>query len=481
MPGTWPPGPQPWFGDEFAPREIVPALSEARDLRKLAYYDSVTGLPNRILFHDRLIQAIERARRYGLSLAVLFLDLDEFKRVNDTLGHVMGDRLLTEIGRRLHATLRASDTVSRLGGDEFTVLLPDVSAGDAAGLARKIIDAVCSPLALGDESIEIGTSVGIAMFPQDAASPDELLHLADGAMYAVKANGRHGYRFHSPEVQALAIELVRWEQELRQALAQDQLVLHYQPLFDLRTGQVRAIEALVRWNHPRLGLLNPERFLPLAERTRLIVSVSEWVMTHAFRRARAWREAGDPPVRMAVNVAAQQLEQPHAAGRIAALLIGTEFPPSLVELEITEASAMTNPEKTAQTLAELAGLGVRIAIDDFGTGCSSLSHLQRFPLCTLKMDRSFVRCLTEDPAARTLVGTMIGMARNLKLDVVAEGVETKDQLDFLTAGGCDLAQGSLLGRPMPEVPLRALLQSGRSWHPRCACNTPPEVADGKGS
>ena len=270
MPGTWPPGPQPWFGDEFAPREIVPALSEARDLRKLAYYDSVTGLPNRILFHDRLIQAIERARRYGLSLAVLFLDLDEFKRVNDTLGHVMGDRLLTEIGRRLHATLRASDTVSRLGGDEFTVLLPDVSAGDAAGLARKIIDAVCSPLALGDESIEIGTSVGIAMFPQDAASPDELLHLADGAMYAVKANGRHGYRFHSPEVQALAIELVRWEQELRQALAQDQLVLHYQPLFDLRTGQVRAIEALVRWNHPRLGLLNPERFLPLAERTRLL-------------------------------------------------------------------------------------------------------------------------------------------------------------------------------------------------------------------
>ncbi|MBI5499225.1 MAG: EAL domain-containing protein [Deltaproteobacteria bacterium] len=474
MSGTWPPGPQPCVAATCGPTAVsVAASPEIRDLRRLAYYDSVTGLPNRILFRDRLVQSIERSRRTGLSLAVLFLDLDEFKQVNDTLGHVTGDRVLAEIGQRLLAALRASDTVSRLGGDEFTVLLPDVAAADAAGIARKIIVAVRAPLAMGDPSIQISTSVGIAMYPQDAATPDALLHLADGAMYTVKANGRNDYRFHSPDVQALAVEAVRREQELRLALDKGQFVLHYQPLFDLRTGRVRAVEALLRWNHPRLGLLKPGRFLPLAERSRLIVPLGEWVMTRAFGRARAWREAGDPPVRMAVNVSPQQLEQPHAADRIAALLIETGFPPSLVELEITETTAMADPEKTSETLAELTALGIRIAIDDFGTGYSSLEYLQRFPLATLKMDRSFIRGLTDDPAACTLVSTMIGMARNMKLDVVAEGVETREQFEFLIAGGCDLGQGYLLGRPMPEVPLRAFLQTGRTWVPRCNRSTPP--------
>ena len=449
-------------GAECAPEEPAPEQHPARDLERLAYYDSVTGLPNRILFHDRLVQSIKRSRRYGRSLAVLFLDLDGFKRVNDTLGHGVGDRLLAEVGRRLVAVLRATDTVSRLGGDEFAVLLPDVTPDDAAEVAGKIIAAVRAPLDLGDESLMISTSVGIAISPQDAASPDELLHLADGAMYQVKASGRDGFGFHSREVQAQAVALFRREQELRLALTDNQLVLHYQPLFDLRTGQVRTVEALVRWNHPRLGLLNPGRFLPLAEHARLVLPLGQWVMAEAFRCARAWRDSGGPAVRMAVNMAPEEFELPHTADRVAALLIAADFLPSLVEIEITETTAMANPEKTAETLADLWALGIRVAIDDFGTGYSSLSYLQRFPLSALKMDRSFVHCLTEDPGARTLVSTMVGMAHCMNLEVVAEGVETKAQLEFLIGGGCDLVQGFLTGRPMPEVQLRTFLKTGRS-------------------
>ncbi|MBN1773248.1 MAG: EAL domain-containing protein [Deltaproteobacteria bacterium] len=451
---------------DCTPVEDAAEQHPARDLERLAYYDPVTGLPNRILFHDRLVQSIKRSRRYGRSLAVLFLDLDGFKRVNDTMGHGVGDRVLAEVGRRVAGVLRATDTVSRLGGDEFAVLLPDVTPDDAAKVASKIIAAVRAPLALGDESLAISTSVGIAISPQDAASPEELLHLADGAMYEVKASGRDDYRFHSPEVQAQALALLRREQELRRALAEDQLVLHYQPLFDLRTGQVRTVEALLRWNHPRLGLLNPGRFLPLAEHARLIPPLGQWVMTRAFRCAQAWRAAGDPAVRMAVNMAPEEFELPNTADRVAALLIETGFLPSLVEIEITETTAMANPEKTAETLADLWALGIRVAIDDFGTGYSSLSYLQRFPLSTLKMDRSFIRCLIEDPGARTLVSTMVGMAHCMNLEVVAEGVETRAQLEFLINGGCDLVQGFLTGRPMPEPQLRAFLKTGRSCVPR---------------
>jgi diguanylate cyclase (GGDEF)-like protein/PAS domain S-box-containing protein len=467
-------------GDDGAPprrvaiwTDMTAAQRRTGDLERLAYYDPVTGLPNRILFRDRLTQAISHAGRSGQPLAVLFLDLDDFKRVNDTLGHRVGDQLLVEIARRLAACLRASDTVSRLAGDEFTVILPDVaSAGDVAQVVAKVLQAVAAPLRLRSHVVSVTTSVGIALYPQDADNPDELIHRADSAMYEVKQAGRNGYRFYSRHAQVQSAERMALEQDLRRALERHEFVLHYQPLIDLRTGDIRAVEALVRWRHPRHGLVAPARFIPLAEQSRLIVPLGEWVMREAFGRAKAWRDAGLPPLVMAVNMAAQQLDQHKPADQLARILIETGLEPSAAEIEITESNAMRNPDATIETLLDLKALGIRVAIDDFGTGYSSLSYLQRFPIGALKIDRSFVRAVADDPGAAAIAAAIIGLAHSLDLEVVAEGVETRAQLEFLRAHACDQVQGFLCSRALPEESLVRLL----SAHPRLVTRRGAEPA-----
>ncbi|MBI5486686.1 MAG: EAL domain-containing protein [Deltaproteobacteria bacterium] len=449
--------------------DLVSPHDRARELEQLAFYDPVTGLPNRTLFQDRLLQAIHRARRSGQPLAVFFLDLDGFKRVNDALGHRVGDLLMAEVGRRLASGLRASDTVARIGGDEFSVVLPDVEPADAALVARKMLAAVAAPFQYGPQKVAVSASIGIAVFPADAESPDELLALADEAMYESKGRGPDGYRFYSRTMHARSLAQLRLECDLRRALEDGCLNLHYQPQLDVRTGRIAAVEALVRWHHPRLGTLPPARFLPIAREAGLLAHLGDWVMRRAFGRARAWRDAGGPPLRMAVNVSAEQLGLPDAVDRVAAALIDSRLEPRFAELEITESVAMANPERTAETLMDLRALGVRVAIDDFGTGYSSLSYLQRFPLGALKVDRTFVQGVDGDPDAASIVSIIVALARKLGLEVVAEGVETRGQLDVLVRAGCDLVQGFLLGRPIPEVPLRALLASGSQ-------NAPPPSA-----
>ena len=423
-----------------------------------AYHDSLTGLPNRLLFRDRITVALAHAKRTGRLSAVMFLDLDQFKLVNDTLGHTVGDRLLQAIGARLVTCMRAEDTVARMGGDEFTVLLADVADRRGAALvAQKVLEAVRHPVTIDEHELYVTTSIGISVFPDEGTDAESLLKNADRAMYGAKERGRDNYQFASAaHVQPAESRLVM-ERAMHRALERDELVVHYHPMVEIATGRVVGAEALLRWNHPEQGLIQPEDFIPLAEETQLIVPIGAWVLRTAITQMKAWHDAGHTWLRVAVNLSPRQFQDRELVMTIEKILADTGFPPQFVDLEITESTAMQNAELTLTILRRLKEMGIRISIDDFGTGYSSLSYLKRFPIDTVKIDQDFVRDLTPDDAA--IISAVISMARALNLRVIAEGVETEEQLAFLRREQCGEMQGFLYSQPLSAAEFESALNA----------------------
>ncbi|HEY3569351.1 MAG TPA: EAL domain-containing protein [Thermoanaerobaculia bacterium] len=429
-----------------------------------ALHDSLTGLPNRTLFHDRLTQALAQGKRHGDHLAVLFLDLDQFKVVNDTLGHAAGDRLLVEIAGRLQRAVRASDTVARVGGDEFTFLLPGVDrAEDAARTAQKILDTVSRPIEIGGHPLYVTTSIGISLFPDDGEEAEALLSGADIAMYRAKDLGRNGYQLSSPAMNARSLARLTLERDLRTAIERGELSLVYQPQAGVVSGKTVGFEALLRWNHPQRGVVLPGEFIAIAEETRLILPLGEWVLRAACEQARRWQAGGGLRPRVAVNLSALQFRQRNLASTVQTTLSETGIDPDSLELEITESAAMLNAEQTIDILSELREMGVRIAIDDFGTGHASLAYLKQFPIDSLKIDRSFVADMEGSREGLAIITAITGLAHGLGLGVIAEGVESDSQLRLLAACGCDEYQGFLLSQPLaPAVVPGFLDRSKRS-------------------
>ena len=431
--------------------DLMKAITERTqaNLYRLAHFDALTGLPNRLLFLDRLSQMMAQANRNERLVAIMLLDLDRFKAINDTLGHTMGDLLLKGVAERLAGCVRGDDTVARLGGDEFIVLLPEIRyIEDAATVARKILNALAQPFPLDGHEIFIGTSIGIALYPFDEEL-NALLRNADTAMYEAKQQGGNNYQFYSAEMNTASLKHLSLEGALRRALERGEFELHYQPQIDLTRGEIVGVEALVRWRHPDLGLLGPMEFIPLAEENGLIVPIGEWVLRTACAQVRAWQEAGLRPIRVAVNLSARQFYQKDLVGTVARILEQTGLDSRYLELEITESCLMQNTQTTVALLTELSRLGVRFSIDDFGTGYSSLSYLKRFPIDTLKIDRSFVCDIGTDPDDAAIVKAIIALAKSLEMHVIAEGVETPEQLHFLRTHGCNEIQGYLVSRPLP--------------------------------
>lgn len=415
----------------------------------LAHYDPLTGLPNRTLLAERSREAIAAAQQDGSPLAVVFLDLDHFKHVNDSLGHRVGDALLVAISERLREVVREKDTVCRLGGDEFILLLPGATAHGAERVACKLLDASRQPYQIDRHELTMAPSMGIAVFPQDGQDFDTLTQSADVAMYRAKQGGRNTYRFFTPEMQAQSARALLLENALRRALERDQFSLHYQPQVCIATGQLHGVEALLRWQHPELGAIAPSEFIPLAEDSGQILTIGDWVLRTALAQVRAWQDAGHVVPSVAVNLSAVQFRRPGMPERIAELLAQCGLSADVLELELTEGVALDDPQLAGSTMAQLHALGVRIAIDDFGTGYSSLSVLKRFPISKLKIDQSFVRDLGDDPSDRALISAIVRMAQALGIATTAEGVETQQQLDYLREQGCTQAQGYHCGYPMP--------------------------------
>ena len=440
-------------------REVVSVSRDVTERRNVeeqieyqAYHDALTGLPNRRLFRDRLTIALAHARRMNHPLAVMFLDLDRFKVVNDTLGHSVGDKLLKSVAMRLQSSLREEDSIARMGGDEFTVLLADLQTIDhAAKIAQKVLDTVAQTVSIDGTELFLTTSVGIAVFPSDGDNAEALLANADHAMYRAKEAGRNSYQMFTPAMNSRALERLSLENDLRHALERGELVLHYQPQINIATGRVTGVEALLRWNRPGFGLVAPKDFIPIAEETRLIVPIGEWVLREACRQARAWQSPGSPGFRMAVNLSPRQFQHSDLPQVIASALEYSGLPPGDLELEITESLAMQNTARTIATLQKLRDMGVQIAIDDFGTGHSSLNYLRSFPIDSVKIDQEFVQEIEGSAADRAIIAAVIGMARGLSLRVIAEGVETEQQLDFLREQGCEEVQGFLFGEPVPAT------------------------------
>lgn len=430
-----------------------------RRIRHLAYNDTLTELPNRMQFMDILNQTIDRARDKGQMFALLFLDLNRFKNVNDTLGHDAGDRLLIAAGRRIRHCVRAGDSVARFGGDEFTVLLEDMTSAAADSVAsQKICLALAAPFEIDGHDIYVSASIGISVYPADGMDGNTLLKHADSAMYRAKKNSS-GYEFYESGMEATISEHVKMEGALRRAEGRNELLVYYQPKAVLATGVMSGMEALVRWKHPEFGLVSPDRFIPLAEETGLIVSIGAWVLRTACAQAKIWADAG-MPLAVAVNLSGVQLRQRNFVDSVRAVLAETGLDPAHLELEITESVLMEQAKEALSTLHQLKEIGVQLAIDDFGTGYSSLSYLKRFPVDTLKIDRSFVCDVTSDPDDAALVTGIIALAHSLRLKVVAEGVETAEQRDFLVRCDCDFIQGYLLSQPVPpEVFERKMLDA----------------------
>ncbi len=428
----------------------------------LAYYDPLTRLPNRSLLADRFEYASALARRNARQLALMFIDLDRFKQVNDTLGHATGDDLLRVVGDRFGACIRDSDTLARLGGDEFIVLLTDLhAAADAGIVARKCLDVLSTPIVLGGHELSITPSIGIAAYPQDGTTLHDLIKSADTAMYVAKEGGRNTFQFYTGTMNAQICERALLEKELRQGIDRSEFLLHYQAQVDLDNGRIVGVEALVRWQHPQRGLLMPDRFIPVAEECGLIVALGDWILREACRQNARWQEAGLPAVRMAVNLSGAQLRNDGFFGVIGDALAESGMDPKWLELELTESLLIRDIERNLRLLADLKALGAHLAVDDFGTGYSSLSYLKRFPVDRLKIDRSFIHDLASDPDDRAIAATIIAMGHRLGLKVVAEGIETPHHLQFLREEGCDEGQGYLFGRPVPAQAISSLLRSGK--------------------
>jgi len=429
-------------------------------VRRLVLHDRLTGLPNRTLLHDRLGQQLAHARREGSMVAVLLLDLDSFKDVNDALGHPLGDRLLCTVAQRINTVVRATDTLARLGGDEFLLVQPQVRrSADVITLADKILATVATPLDLAGQELQISTSIGVALFPQDGQDPDALLQHAELALYRAKAQGRGQYRFFEPAMDDEAQARRRLERELRQALEQGEFVLHYQPQLELASGRLVGAEALVRWNHPERGLVPPGEFIPAAEANGLIRPLGAWVLREACRQATVWRERGWD-LSVAVNLSPVQLRHRQLLPLIGVALEAAGLEPARLELEITEGVLMENVEQQGDGLLRgLTADGVRLALDDFGIGYSSLAYLRHLPVKTIKIDRSFVRDLGQDPDALALVRAIVTLGHSLRKRVVAEGIENATQLALLRELGCDEAQGYHIARPLDAAQFADLLAS----------------------
>jgi len=426
-------------------------------LSRLAHFDTLTGLANRNLFQNRLARAIARAARKDGTVALMFIDLDRFKAVNDTLGHGAGDALLVHVAERLRSCVREADTIARLGGDEFTVIVEHLGSVDAvAVVAQKILNAMTRPFRLEGREVYVTPSIGITLYPHDDRRIDELLKNADSAMYKAKEQGRNNYQFYRADMHRRSLERFDLENKLRMAVERREFVLHYQPKVDVGSGRIVGVEALVRWQHGA-GLVSPAKFIPIAEETGLIVPVGEWVLREAAAQLRRWLDAGHPPLTMAVNLSPRQFRQLNLSTIVAEVVDGARLDPAWLELEITETLLMEDTQTSSATLAALKQRGVKISVDDFGTGYSSLNYLKRFPIDTLKIDQSFVRDITSDADDAAIASAIIALAHSLRLEVVAEGVETEGQLAFLREHGCDLAQGYLFSRPLPAAGLSELL------------------------
>jgi diguanylate cyclase (GGDEF)-like protein/PAS domain S-box-containing protein len=429
-------------------RDVSERKNAEKQAQYLSHHDVLTGLPNRLLMQDRLHQAISHARRNGGLVALMFIDLDRFKMVNDSFGHVMGDTLLKQVAARLSNCLRDTDTVARLGGDEFTIMLPDATNAQVVGeVAQRILSEFTRPFNDGEQEMYVSASIGISLFPRDGANPDELVKHADTAMYSAKDSGRNSYRYFTEDLNHEVREKVMLESGLRRAIERGELRLFYQAKIDLATNRIIGAESLVRWQHPTLGLISPARFIPVAEESGLIVPLGEWVLRAACEQLRAWQREG-LNLQMAVNVSARQFQQRNLADLVMGVMADSGVDPRFVEIELTESAIMSDAEASISTLERIKSRGVAISIDDFGTGYSSLSYLKRLPLDILKIDQSFVRDISTDYNDAVIVRAIIGLARSLGIKVIAEGVEDDSQLSFLNAYGCNYGQGYLFSRPL---------------------------------
>jgi diguanylate cyclase (GGDEF)-like protein/PAS domain S-box-containing protein len=448
-------------GTVVAFHDVSETRAKSLEMSHSAQHDPLTDLPNRVLFNDRLNQAISLAERQDKQLAVMFIDLDHFKKINDSLGHSVGDKLLQSVALRLTTCIRRTDTVSRLGGDEFVILLSQIEhEGDAAFSARKVLRSLSALHRIDNKSLDINVSIGISTYPTDGRDADSLMDNADTAMYEAKQRGRNTYQFFRREMHARVAERQLLEADLRYALGRNEFQLHYQPKINLRTGQITGVEALIRWMHPQRGLILPAQFVPIAEECGLISAIGRWVLLEACKQARAWNDSGLGIVPVAVNVSATEFGAKDFLSGVRAVLIATGVEPSNLELELTESVLMQDAESTVAVLSALKAMGVRLAIDDFGTGYSSFTYLRRYPMDALKIHRSFVEDITVDPRDATIVSAMIHIGKSLNQRVIAEGVETLAQLNFLESQGCGEGQGYYFSRPVPAAQAGRLLESG---------------------
>jgi diguanylate cyclase (GGDEF)-like protein/PAS domain S-box-containing protein len=442
--------------------DITERKQSEQRMQHIAQHDALTGLPNRLALSMRLAQLLPEARRHQWQLAIMFIDLDRFKIINDTLGHQVGDEMLREVASRLSSVIRETDFVARLGGDEFVIILPGISSpADAANVAGKIIARLSTAIEADGHELHTSPSIGISVFPDDGSDGDTVMKNADMAMYHAKAAGRNNYQFFTDEMNQLTADRLNIERKLRHAISRNELALCFQPQFRADGSQPTGVEALLRWHHPTDGIISPDRFIPIAEETGLIVEIGEWVLHNACREIKHWIDAGLPPIRIAVNVSARQLRRHDFCETVANALTESGLPAELLEIEITESSVMENPKEAILILESLGRMGVSLAIDDFGTGYSSLAYLKLFPIDHLKIDRSFVADIETDLNDRAIAFGTIALAHSLGLNVIAEGVETEDQLELLRANGCDEVQGYLFSKPLTSAAAFAFL------HARC--------------
>jgi diguanylate cyclase (GGDEF)-like protein len=444
-------------------RRLEGEKAAAQQIEYLAFHDKLTGLSNRGMFSKMLEQGLQEAKRYDRQLAVFFVDLDRFKNINDTLGHQSGDLLLQEMATRLKSCLRESDCVARLGGDEFVIMVPSLNGTEQLpAVAQKILAAVSRPFTLRDHEFHVTASIGISVYPTDGDDERVLMKNADIAMYQSKEDGKNTFTFYSAALNTHSVERLAFESSLRRALEAGQFQVHYQPKVDCRTSEMNGVEALLRWNHPDLGQVSPGKFIPVAEENGLIVPIGRWVLLTACQQHMAWRDIGYPPLRMSVNLSARQFFDEHLLSDVRTILAQTRMEARFLELEITESMLMRDIDKASKVLVEFKKLGIRLSLDDFGTGYSSLSNLKRFPIDTIKVDRSFVRELSTNEEDRAITDAIIAMGKSLKMTIVAEGVETQGQIEFLRDHECDEFQGFYFSKAVPAAAIADLLRE-KPW------------------